>query len=254
MLLQKPMQPKTTPKKDTSRKILRTKKLPLAPIQGLRLETPINQLFEISDTLKKLNESELLTLARNYNNDFNFSIFKWENLQYRLLLSNSDDTAWADWDVVSSDTKREKSNLLDLLTIDDIIKLAKYEYPEWDKVESMIEKSKINIPSFSQKYRIIDASILIEIVILISIIYFWVFLVEAILSSNYPETGTFFNAISRTTISKFYFFCLLLFPAVISVLVGIKSIEYNKLNIICGIITLIFVTKIWANIFKTKQD
>jgi hypothetical protein len=125
--------------------------------------------------------------------------------------------------VISSDAKREKTNLLDHLTIDDVIKLAEYEYPEWNKVESMIEKNKINIPSFSQKYRIIDASILIEIVILISIIYFWVFLVEAILSSNYPEKGTFFNAITRTMISKFYFFCLLLFPAVISILIGIKS-------------------------------
>ena len=153
-------------------------KKPLPSPQGLGISSPITQLREISDTLKKLNESELLTRAKEYNNVFNFSIFKWENLQYRLVLSNSDDTAWADWDVVSNNPEKEKSNLLEHLTIDDVIKLSEYEYPEWNRVESIIKKNKINIPSFSQQFQIDHASVLIEIVILISIIYFWVFLVK----------------------------------------------------------------------------
>jgi hypothetical protein len=133
------------------------------------------------------------------------------------------------------------------LTFEDIRRLANYEQPELGELEPHIkELSHFNLPSLGIPLGLIMATRIIESALLFFLAYFWLFQREAMLSKNYPATGTLFGVFQRTFISRNMFKVFMALPSVVAVLLGIKSIAYTYWNIVLGIFVFGFcVAIVW---------
>ncbi len=224
---------------------------PPAQVQGFSVEIVLNlwEFEKIANALTELGNSETIRLARSYSYRFDRSIYRWEMLRHRIL-KRIREALRTSGPPSKSSVKPPNTSLeeeIKYLTFEDIRRLANYEQPELGELEPHIkELSQFNLPSLGIPLGLIMATRIIESALLFFFAYFWLFQREAMLSKNYPATGTLFGVFQRTFISRNMFKVFMALPSVVAVLLGIKSIAYTYWNIVLGIFVFGFcVAIVW---------
>lgn len=197
---------------------------------------------DISSVFAKLIDEKLLTKAREYNNYSDITIYKWDMYMRNLIYAN-----------IGSQIKKEvKESIpnepyeLSRLTYNDMILISKFEFPEYEKVEKILESNQFEIPFLSKKFRVIDAILILEIINVFSVTYFWLFWREAIQCNKCCKRGTIFSILTKDNISITFLFILLLFTATIPIFLGIKTWDYNRFNMLLSTLNFSIIAMLWA--------
>ena len=216
----------------------------IGPPQNLRVVYPLLEIQEVADILTKLGDGAFLTHARLYSDHFNFSIYKWEIFRHSLLMQKQSKgvvIVIPSKEVIRQDPSFPRNELLRHLTLENVRTLAKYELPILsDAGSSLREKELITLPSIGIPILPESAAIFIELGLLVSLIYFWLYLLEAKRSENFPAPSTIFGVFSNTFITQniYYIFCTI--PAISAILLGIHTFDYTYINIILASFVLLF--------------
>jgi hypothetical protein len=133
------------------------------------------------------------------------------------------------------------------LTLENLRGLASYELPELGEIEPhRKELSYFNLPSLGIPLGLIPATHFIELGLIFTLAYFWLYQREAKLSRNYPAPGTFFGVFRRTFIARQMFKVFTALPAIAATLLAIKSSSYTHWNIVFAVFVIGFcVTIAW---------
>jgi hypothetical protein len=110
------------------------------------------------------------------------------------------------------------------LTVSDVTEIADFSLPAIAEAESLMEKhASVTLPSLGVPVSLIQATTLVELGILVSLFYFWLYYAEARRSPRFPADTTLFGALLRTRISRFAFFLLLATPPLTAAILAMKS-------------------------------
>ncbi|HEY1266713.1 MAG TPA: hypothetical protein VGH16_05615 [Candidatus Binatia bacterium] len=199
---------------------------------GMTLQAPRDIEFELT----LLGDGSLLSHARGFSNQINRSIYRWTYLRTMIVLFSKgkrqteivthfpdEKTAY-----VPSVTRDD----LLALTIPEIIELASYEPVEETKLDALVrDDATLTLPSVGIPFNIIPAASLVEMALLLTSIYFWLYLREAKTSDNFPPSGTLFGVFSRSAPSRLVFRLLLLAPPVAAALLAYKTFWITPANV-----------------------
>jgi hypothetical protein len=117
------------------------------------------------------------------------------------------------------------------LTLADVRKLSSYDPLTFSEIDRPInEQAQFSLSPSSPLLAHEAAAIFVEIFILISLIYFYIFQCEAKQSSSFPAAATLFGVFSRRCLFRFIFYVLLLFPPFATILLSIWSSYMTYLN------------------------
>ena len=216
-----------------------TKKgLPPNPVRNLRLitEYPLPHLNSITKILTQLDDGNLLGAARQFSPRFNNSIYRWTTKQYRMQ---------------SRYSSREYPSEF---TVVDIEELSNFALPDAVAYEELqLGQPTIQTPGIPFQVQLEAGSVLLEIAVLLTVIYFWIFYEEARGSSTFPASGSLFAAFGRTPASRLIFNILIAVPGVCSLMLAIRlsvysSNPYMKLTLVPALLT------IWVTLVILKSS
>ncbi len=216
----------------------------------LSISFPMWQFNRIADILTTLGDGKLLYLARSYSYQYNWLIYRWEVLRSKMILDKSEIP------VITGPPEKmlkgistiPREKLIKNLTLDNIKELSNYELPELSGLESNVkELTHFNLLSMGIPVGLISATFFIELGLIFSLAYFWLFQHEAKLSKNYPAPGTLFGVFQRTFISRNMFTAFMTLPAISSTLLAIKTFPYTYWTAVCVFFVVVFSITIARN-------
>jgi len=190
----------------------------------------IDQMPYIADTLRRLNDSDVLTRSRRVSNVFMFSITRWvdkrDGLAFRNQVTNNCFIGQleAQSEVRMSDdlvTTLQNEALLNCLSFRNVAELAHMELPSTSPPqvgEHVSPQIDVTLGS-SLPHNLYAASLLAQGLLFFVMVYFSAFVREAALSPNFPAPGTLFSAFSRSRVTLFIFALATFVPALASALV-----------------------------------
>lgn len=188
-------------------------------------------------------DPSLLERGERYSQNFDYSVSKWRSLlqeeqpelMKRALREKT--TPREMFDFIRNGPK----NWYLFMTISEIEKYSAHEPPDLTKTSLFVKESpNVLLPSFPMLVDVISASIFIEIGLLVSTIYFWLFLREAKLSDVFPLPGTFLGVLSRNPVSRLLFDFLWAVGAVGSAILAYRSFSYSYANGILSFFIIVF--------------
>ena len=232
-------------------------KIPPAP-PTLRISYKLWHFQRIAEILTDLGSAKLLTLARSYSPRFSISIYRWEILRKRMISNNRKIP------VISRPPEKKlkeepsipREELTKYLTLDDIRDLSNYELLELSDIDPLRrELSYFNLPSLGMPVETFSATYFIQLGLIFSLAYFWLFQYEAKLSKNYPAPGTLFGVFQRTYISQNMFKVFVALPAISSALLAIKTLPYTYWNAAFTVFVVGFsIMIVWNWFHEMKKD
>ncbi len=210
---------------------------PAAPTGFAVSATEVFKMPEISwiiDTLRNLNNSELLTNSRDYSNFFNFSIAGWAQKRGDLIYRNAIDSSCATKEIEVPHENKTRRNfvpeidsdvLLECLTLEDVRDLDQFERPVMtnpDQIGGHVGR-EIDIAPGSLPREPYMASLVSQGLLFFVLMYFAAFTRESTSSKSFPAPGTLFGAFSKSRWTLFTMALGLCTPAAASIWVAIES-------------------------------
>jgi hypothetical protein len=222
---------------------------PPGPVTNFRViqEFPLPHLNSIIEILTKLGNRRLIDAARHYSPRFNNSIYRWSMSLYGMhernlnkkgaIIVKLDNT---------NDAQSENITTQDLseLTLKDIEELSNLALPDATAFEELrISQPTIQSPGISFQVQLEVGSVLLEIAMLLTVIYFWIFYEEARVSSTFGAPGSLFAAFNRKPAARLIFNILIAVPGICSLILAIwlsvySFSPYMKLTLIPALLTI----------------
>lgn len=209
-----------------------------------------DELPQVADFLKKLNDSEMLSRSLQVSNYFNNSIGRWINKRNMLVYRNSilKSCTMMPLEVPHPVTRSPyvptlyDEALLKCLSVEDVRELANFESPAsvynppqfGEQVGAQIDVSPGGLPR--DPYL---ASILTQVLLFFVIMYFSAFTREAASQTAFPSRGTLFGAFSSSRPSLLVLFVALWSPFLASLSIGFASRRW--LLIVCSVFIFLAV-------------
>jgi hypothetical protein len=128
------------------------------------------------------------------------------------------------------------------LTLADIRFLADFEYPDPSAIQQVFtEQTRITLPSAGSPLNLRAGTSLVEVSVLVSVIYFWLYQREARFSRTFPAAGTLFAVFNRTRTSRALLFLFASIPAVSAILLARWSLaSVRTLNSALALFVVVF--------------
>jgi uncharacterized membrane protein YfbV (UPF0208 family) len=211
----------------------------------------IDGVREIIGTLKALSAKKLLNEAQKVSIRYNHYIYRWIILLDQLAYHNMQKEGpaegpgytifyriygYPDIGITKSyDTSFNRKKYDDYpihhLTLADVRKLSSYDPLTFSEIDRPInEQIQFSLSPSAPLLTHKAAAIFVEIVILISLVYFYIFQYEAKQSSSFPAPATLFGVFNRRRLFKFIFYALLLFPPCAAIFLAVWSSYMTYLN------------------------
>jgi len=142
-------------------------------------EEPIQPIHSIAGLLTTLADSKMLNRARSYSYRHNLAIYNWGILWYRI-------------DAASYTEPRNVPKSIPpsvfALTLPNLVQLVNHNLPAISDVEALYkEQASITLPSLGMPIGLVSATLFVEIGLMLSIFYFWIWFREAAASENFRE-------------------------------------------------------------------
>ena len=189
---------------------------------GLKVFRGIVPIHAVYDSLGKLIDPAITTPARSYSYRSDQSIMRWQNLWSRLLVQRMDELRKH----VEERVKKLKGPLylsgpLDHLMLKDIRTIAKHEFDSIKQFElGLPEQKALTLPWMGIPLGLVSATTFIELGLLLSTAYFWLFYREARLLESFPAPGTLFGVFTRTRPVREMFLFLVMIPPIAATLLA----------------------------------
>ncbi len=225
----------------------RDPRLPTAPnAVGISKRVLIGPLHSLAEMLEKLGDGDLLAQARHYSFRYNRAIFKWGNLLFQLV-RGSIETSEQDFNRYRSKESYyvptySRDILLNNLTLPEIRTLIIFEMPRSSDIDDFYkDNAKVTLPWIGMPLGLASGTLFVEIGLLISTIYFWLYYREAQLSNNFPAKGTLFGVFFRTRFSIIMFELFVAIPAIAASLLAFRSFWITPVNAFLAVLVLLAV-------------
>ena len=204
---------------------------------------------EILRVLRELTDPKLLALASEASNRFNFSIHRWTIARWTLATSRTSaprenvSYPYVTQIFVENSSSQSRADLekdLDWLTLSDAKKLADTEsidVGEFDKVAA--EQNEVHLPILQGTIGIQRASLIVECVILVSLLWFWLNLKELSWNSARP-LSTILSLFQQGRLTRLLFCAALLLVVIPAALLAVGSYTLQPAN--AGILALSVLT------------
>src|SRR6266849_2809223 len=229
--------PPVAPPPSTSQKNAPPARAVPAPPTGLMVGGPPLPFGEIQQALSVLGQRETLRVAGSlFPFRFGWSIYWWQRRSEDLANKTS-----------PKHTIDDKSLHFDEnLSIDDARVLADFQFLDPSLVEqAILEETRINLPNAKTSLTLGASTNLVELAILLSVFYFWLYQREARRSPTFPAPGTIFGVFSQSRTSLIVFDLLVAVPACCAALLASWSLRYVRIsNIALGLLVLVFCFQI----------
>jgi hypothetical protein len=168
---------------------------------------------EIKEALESLNDDPLLERARRFSNLSEQSIYRWQVLRAQLTPHAVNMVVVMAPPQGTAPGRMRKSDIDDM-TLRDVRRLSSFEPTSVQAFdEATKEFRQIPIPSLAYRLGLDGVVQAVDIVVLLSLFWFWLFEREARTSSSSPQPGTMFRAFGRSVSSRLSFYVLLCVPA-----------------------------------------
>lgn len=191
---------------------------------------PISEMRPISELFSALDDSDLLAQSRQFSNFFDLSIYTWATKRDDLLVLRVDISPcyMGKGDPMASYKGPKpalfvpaikKDVLLKCFTLQDVRELAQLELPKVSNPTPLGGSigQAVEVTTGSLPRDLYMASIVVQILLFFTIMYFAAFAREATSSSSFPAKGTLFSAISKSPWTLLVFLIALWAPLVASV-------------------------------------
>ena len=201
------------------------------------MKAAIPEIADLADTLKKLDDSELLTRGRGYSYYFEFSIGRWSQrrsvIVYRNMIGGH-----CPLKLIEKPFKKpiegnfipeiDPDVLLSCLSLENVRELANYEQPPVDYLDQIGGRfgKDVDVDLGKLPKGVVAASIAAEGLLLFTLIYFLAFAIESLSSVEFPVPGTLFGAFSKTPMTIAMLFLALCLPAASTLAVAIASVSW----------------------------
>lgn len=198
-----------------------TKTAPLAPtglaILGGDYTVPLPYISNIINSLKQASEPNNIRLARRYSNEYDYDIYEWETYKYNIL-KDLPVTPKERFRIGPGDSRvnieRIHEQYIDSLTLSQAKEISSIYMPDYKQLDENLNKFKIKLPTIPVSVSSTAAALFIQSGILLSVIYFWVFVREAKETKIFLYKATLFGVFSRTFQSKVFFSLLISMPCI----------------------------------------
>jgi|SRR5882724_1559005 len=212
---------------------------PDAPINAtISVTLKIEPLHRMVDALIRLGDGKRLAIARSYSGRADRAIYDWTILRSRLL--------WAGVFVVPVENQSgyyeivTRDQITSKLRFPDLVELAEFEPPTLTDVEALLkERSSVTLPSLGIPIGLIEGTTTVELGMLLSLFYFWLYYSEARRSVRFPADATLFGVFARNRVTRSAFIVFLLAPLVLAVVLATVTWFTRQLN---GAIAVLIVT------------
>ena len=237
------------------------KGLPPNPPVNVRLVNiyPLPYLNPTIKILTELADESMLDAARQYSPKIRNSINSWTMSGFRMhkkILAAQ--RVMMLRSVIRSGIPSDKDMFE--FTLANIEELSNFALPDPVAYEELrVGHPTIQTPGVPLQIQLEAGSVLLEIGILLTGIYFWIFYREARVSSNFPASGTLFAAFRRTRASRVIFTLLIIAPALCSLVLAIWLSQYSfspymKLILVPAILTICFTAVILQESLSLKTQ
>jgi len=212
----------------------------------------IEPLHRMAAALALLGNDETLTLARRYSARADRTIYDWLSVRTRLLNETftRDNSKIVDVPAeslaganlaqnVSRDEQTKRTTLK--LTFPQLHELTNFAPPALSEAEVLLkEQTSVTLPSLGIPIGLIEGAYIVEVGILLSLIYFWVYYREARRSPQFPAEATLFGVFARTRLTRFVFFCLLTLPPIAGAILAEKSFGIAREHVVIAALIGVF--------------
>jgi hypothetical protein len=225
-------------------------------IVGVMVTQKLVEMPLIADFLNKLNDPQLLTNSMRQSNYFTFSIVRWgdkrNGMMYRNMLKHVCTVNQLEVPTIAAGKKTpdyfapllDKDALLKCLTLRDVHDLATFELPTFGnplQLEGQIQQ-QIDIKPGTLTGDLFTASIVAQLLLFFTIVYFGAFTNVALSSADFPASGTLFDAFARSRWTLLAMFLALWMPALAAITMSLVSRQWSLM--ICSVLVLIAVLSI----------
>lgn len=201
--------PALVPKRGAQRK----EQLPPAPPTGITATLSYSNgeipgIAQVREDLEALNDSKLLTRARQSSNFFEVSIVRWVSKLSTIIYGNAArGVCFAAVIELPAKSKPahytpqfDKKALTDCLTLKNVRDLGAFETPTWTNPDSMARRAAqdVDVSPGSLPKDPYMATITAQLLLFLVLTYFAVFVREAASCDTFPLRGTLFGAFSKS--------------------------------------------------------
>lgn len=232
------------------------------PPSGLGFDVTFHEFQQMATYLVQLNNTELLTNARNASDLFNVSIYRWVLKRDNLIAQNLYKTAHAVAVTGGSDpgspanfagAADEKALLR--LPLSAVRDLAKAELPSIaNNVKLGPRENEVEVSTGSLPKTLYGASLAGQLLLFVVIIYFAAFTRSAVSGAmRFPSDGTFFGTFAGIRLTLAVFFVSLLVPLIVSIGIFLSAYgttsAWQRLGLaVCSVLMAIAVLSVYASL------
>lgn len=214
----------------------------------------ISEMRHVAELFSSLNDSDLLTQARQVSNFFNLSIYTWAMKREDLLIQRIDTSPCYTGKGVPMPPYKgpsppffvpsiKEDALLSCLTLRDVRELAQFQLPRISNPMQLggAVGQTVEVATGSLPHDLYMASIVVQILLFFSIMYFAAFAQEATSSLSFPAKGTLFCAVSNSPWSLLVFLLALWAPLLAS-----AALAYCSQKLILALCSLAVSVATWS--------
>lgn len=229
--------------------------VPAAPT--ITTVTPITSIVEIAEAMRSLGEARLVERAKAARYNFAWSIYRWEMLRFKLhevnrkrtleVASVVDGPPQMEFYLTETGQIRPES-WENYLTLADIRLLAESERPDSVHILEYFEKKRaFQVPAINQSLPVKSAILVVQFVLLMSVMHFWLYFAESRNSQPFPAAGTLFAVFDRTKATRAIYLALIATPLIASAALAVSSFEVTHWGIVpatcIGVLTVCIFTE-----------
>jgi len=218
------------------------KTVPAAPTGlGVGYTAPLPYISNIINSLKLASETNNIRLARRYSNEYDYDIYEWETYKYNIL-KDLPVTPEERFRTGPGDShvniERIHAKYIDYLTLNQAKEISSIYMPDYKQLDENLNKFKIKLPTIPVSVSSTAAALFIQSGILLSVIYFWVFVSEAKETKIFHYKATLFGVFSRTFQSKVFFALLISMPCMSLAIYTLNPVLISLPSIIISIVSV----------------
>lgn len=217
-------------------------------------------LHHLVTALTELGKGDTLSLARQYSNQHNRSIFWWARLRNSLIQNTArEGKALPHFEPASRfDVPDVPREVLLKLNIPQIAELANYQPVRENELDPLLkEQSSMTVPTVGIPLTTVRAASLVEMALVLMALYFWLYYREAKASDSFPAPATLFAVFGRTRLSRVIFELLIFVPPTAAGLLASKSLWFTPWNFVPAALVVLIGSMIMLEgtpTFKAREQ
>lgn len=225
---------------------------PMAAPTGLRVINQIIEIQEIARCILELDDPDMLNQSRNASGVLDFSIYRWISRREKIinrnrLLGRPRLAIVQEQGIGTRPNPGNEHYFFKNLTLLDIRDLSNYEFPNLNMTFQAVEQSRIDLSPGKLSGTLFSVTLSACVSLLITLIYFSVWLGEIVAAKEFPSQGSLFGVFYRWTWSRSVFFVLLFAPAASTALLTFASrrILIGILSVLISTVTAVIIFCLW---------